>query len=59
MKLYDRITRTPLQVSVSVLPMVKAEKMEHKHECYVSWNLLSVFKDYSCLFCVDPDRRFK
>ena len=25
MELYDRITRTPLQVSVSVLPMVKAE----------------------------------
>ena len=25
MELYDRITRTPLQVSMSVLPMVKAE----------------------------------
>ena len=25
MELYDRITRTPLPVSVSVLPMVKAE----------------------------------
>ena len=25
MELYDRITQTPLQVSVSVLPMVKAE----------------------------------
>ena len=27
MDLYDRITRTPLQVSVSVLPMVKAETL--------------------------------
>ena len=25
MELYDRITRTPLQVSVCVLPIVKAE----------------------------------
>ena len=27
MELYDRITRTPLQVSVSVLPVVKAETL--------------------------------